>query len=176
MTYFYTDRIGKIVSSMCCFMMILNSGMAQNSDCACCTEMHGQFDFWVGEWDVYNKDGVYLGANHVIKLEDNCIVQENWIGGKGTTGSSYNYFNLQDSTWNQLWIDNTGSHLNLKGNLGDGIMILWGNHQVADSGKEYRNRITWQPNKDGSVTPIWDVITTENQEVKNLFTGIYRKN
>ena len=37
------------------------------------------------------------------------MLQENWISNTVNKGTSYNYFNPVDTTWNQLWLDNQGS-------------------------------------------------------------------
>jgi len=42
-------------------------------DCPCCTEYHQQFDFWVGEWNVYNVEGIQVGENQILKLEDGTV-------------------------------------------------------------------------------------------------------
>ena len=32
--------------------LILTGSLLAQSNCACCTETHRQFDFWLGEWIV----------------------------------------------------------------------------------------------------------------------------
>lgn len=49
------------------------------SNCACCSIEDKQFDFWVGEWNVFDTLGNYVGKNNVLKQYDNCLIQENWI-------------------------------------------------------------------------------------------------
>ena len=99
----------------CLLFFIPLFASSQSNNCACCTPEHSQFDFWIGEWDVYSDKGEKLGENFIEKLEDNCIVSENWKSVKAGTGKSYNYFDPSDNTWNQLWISNTGTILKLKG-------------------------------------------------------------
>ena len=88
---------------------------SQTTPCACCTEKHQQFDFWVGEWVVFDTTGTKVGENTIEKLENDCILSEYWRGASGSTGRSYNYYNALDDTWNQTWIDNNGGSLVLKG-------------------------------------------------------------
>ncbi len=156
------------------FMLLAPALMAQNS-CACCTENHSAFDFWVGDWMVYDTSGNKIGENKIDKIEGNCILNEHWIGRKGNTGSSYNYYDSNDSTWNQVWIDNQGGNLILKGHASTHKMILKSKFQKGPSGNLYCNRITWTLNTDGSVTQRWD-ITNENDDLLSVsFIGIYRK-
>ena len=67
---------------------------------------------------------------------------------------------LTDKSWNQVWVDNSGYSLVLKGNLSNGSMILKSKLQKGDNGDFY-NRVTWTPNKDGSVTQLWEILSTE---------------
>ena len=147
---------------------------AQNSDCACCTDQHFQFDFWVGDWEVFNENGEKVGENLVVKLEDNCILNENWIGEKGSSGKSYNYYDPAEETWNQLWISNTGNILKLKGKAGENSMTLKSALAEGEKG-EYYNKITWTKNADGSVTQLWEILDAQGNFLSNAFKGIYRK-
>jgi len=148
---------------------------AQDSDpCPCCTPEHHQFDFWLGKWMVYDSLGNKVGENVLISMQDSCLIQENWRGTRGGTGTSYNYFDRTNNTWNQLWIDNEGSALKLKGNMNGNVMVLVSEPVEADS-SIYRNRITWEPLEDGSVVQTWDAINESGSLLKRLFKGIYIK-
>lgn len=147
---------------------------AQDQDCNCCTDNHDQFDFWLGEWNVFDKNDKKVGENTIVELHDNCLIQENWVS-ESMTGSSYNYFNPADSSWNQVWIDNVGSSLILKGSYMDGKMILKSELLTGKKIDFYYNQITWEKSDDGSVIQIWDTFDKEDQFIANIFTGIYRK-
>ena len=63
------------------------------SDCACCTDFHKQFDFWVGEWEA-SAAGSPAGHNLIVISQDSCVIQENWTSAtSGYTGTSYNFYN-----------------------------------------------------------------------------------
>lgn len=158
----------------CLIIFISFSSFAQESDCACCTTKHSQFDFWVGDWEVFNEKGEKIGENLVIKLEDNCILNENWKGEKGGTGKSYNYYDPSDATWNQLWISNSGNILKLKGKAELNKMILKSEPLDGKKG-QYYNQITWTKNMDGSVTQLWEIYDLDGNLLSNTFKGIYRK-
>jgi len=149
--------------------------MAQDNSCACCTKHHQQFDFWVGEWNVYNKAGKKVGENSITKLEDNCILNEHWRSVSGSTGSSYNYFNKSDSTWNQVWIDNKGGNLVLKGKASPQKMVLSSDWQKGKKVAWYKNRITWTKNKDGSVTQLWELVDKKGEVLSVAFKGVYKR-
>lgn len=144
-------------------------------DCACCTEYHSEFDFWVGDWQVYDTLGNLVGENTIEKLESNCIVSEHWRGAKGLTGRSYNYFNTSDSTWNQVWIDSGGNHLELKGTAAKGKMVLKSELLKGTRIDFYANRITWSENDDGTVTQLWEILDKNDAVLSVAFKGIYKR-
>lgn len=147
---------------------------AQDS-CNCCTEVRQQFDFWVGEWNVYDTLDNQIGENNIEKLVSDCVLSENWRGASGGVGRSFSYFNPSDSTWNQLWIDGSGSNLVLKGESVNGRMILQSDLLQGQRIDWYRNRISWVPNSDGTVTQLWEILNKEGKVISQAFKGIYKK-
>jgi hypothetical protein len=127
--------------------------VAQNQNNAPCTgEKYDQFDFWEGNWKVYDKEGDLVGTNKVVKLQDDCVLQENWISKLSkNTGTSYNFYNAKDDTWNQVWVDNTGFVMNLKGNFKDGKMVLKSELTKANP-RNFANQIIWKKNKDNTIS------------------------
>lgn len=156
-----------------CLIQIIPLG-AQN-DCACCTEAHRQFDFWVGEWIVLDTLGNKQGTNMINKQEAGCMLSERWEGAQGGTGSSINYFNKSDSTWNQVWIDNTGNILKLQGGLLYGQMILKSELQKGNRVDWYYNQITWTPLDNGTVSQLWEIYDKNDNLLQTAFYGIYQR-
>ncbi len=157
------------------FSLVIQGLNAQDKKCVCCTESHQEFNFWIGDWTVYDIKGKIVGYNTILKLYDQCVLQEQWKAVGQNRGTSYNYFDLKDKTWNQTWIDNSGYSLALKGGLKDGKMILKSQILNGNQGKFY-NQITWTPNKDQSVTQVWEIFTEEGKRLQEAFRGIYKKN
>lgn len=149
-------------------------GNAQNI-CPCCSDQHQLFDFWAGDWLVFDTSGTQVGENTIVKLENGCILNEHWRGAQGGTGRSYNYYDNADSTWNQLWIDNQGSNLNLKGKGTPGSMILESDLQPGKRVDYYFNRITWSANENGTVRQLWEILDKEGNVLSTAFDGLYRK-
>ncbi|MFH6602062.1 hypothetical protein ACEZ3G_01125 [Maribacter algicola] len=147
---------------------------SQSEVCNCCSESHKAFDFWIGKWRVVNPNGSMAGSNTIEKIQDNCLLLENWVGTSGNTGTSMNYYNLSTKQWEQLWVDNTGSLIKLKGNRSGNQMILSSDTFTRSDGTEYVNRITWTLNDDGTVRQLWELL--ENDKVVNVaFDGLYSK-
>lgn len=146
-----------------------------NPPCPCCTEDHKAFDFWVGDWVVFDTIGNQIGENLILKLESDCILQENWKSAGGFTGSSYNYYNRNTDKWNQLWIDNSGGSLNLSGQAVKDKMVMSSKPTMRPDSTLIVNQIEWQLNKDGSVTQTWNTLDPNGKLLSNLFVGIYKK-
>ena len=169
--------MNKIYLAVLIIVVGIGHSLAQSdSPCACCTENHKAFDYWEGDWTVYNTNGQIVGTNKIVKLQNGCVLKENWEASNGSnTGTSYNYFDSSDNTWNQVWISSTGNVLNLKGNISkDGSMILKSNLVNGTKGTYY-NQITWSKNNDGSVTQRWDIMNENNEATSKAFEGIYKK-
>lgn len=162
-----------IVFLMLSFSNILTSQNTQKTPCS--GEKYTQFDFWEGNWNVYNKAGKLLGTNNIVKMQSNCVMQENWTSKVGPSrGTSYNYYNKNNDSWNQLWVDNSGFSLILKGKLIDGKMVLKSELATSKQGNYY-NRITWSKNEDNSVTQVWEYLNEKDKIISEAFRGIYKK-
>ena len=95
-----------IILSFCYF-----SSTAQKP---CSGPEYRQFDFWVGNWEVFNVKGQKAGDSRVSLLLDSCTVFEEWTSatvqkGLRFAGKSFNTYNSGEKRWQQYWIDNTGS-------------------------------------------------------------------
>ena len=151
------------------------SNYAQDANCKCCNEKHSEFDFWIGTWTVTNTDGKVVGKNVIDKIQDNCILRENWTSAKGKfTGTSNNFYNNVTKHWEQIWIDNQGGSLHLKGNRVGNQMILKTDVATNKDGNPFYHRVTWTLNDDGSVRQYWETITND-KDITVAFDGLYRK-
>jgi len=150
--------------------------LAQPSACACCHEKAKQFHFWVGDWETYNRAGKLVGTNHIILMEGNCVMQENWKAtGSPYTGTSYNYLNTYTGKWQQLWIDNQGGNLSLEGEWNGTAMVLTGKPVQNRQGQQQIDRITWTPNADGTVRQFWEASVDNGQSWTVAFDGLYKR-
>ncbi len=150
---------------------------AQNKTpvCPCCTEEYRQFDFWVGDWVVYAK-GKMAGFNKITKIEGDCIIRENWKSVESSyIGTSYNFYDKTDNKWKQVWIDNLGTVLELKGEFKDNKMILESEEKTDQNGNRIINRITWYENEDGTVRQLWEQSGDGGLAFTTSFDGLYRR-
>ena len=136
---------------------------------SCSAPEHRQFDFWIGEWRVTLPDGKHAGDNRIEKILDGCALHESWQGASGGRGFSYNAYDRDRKVWHQTWVDKQANLLLLEGGLKNGAMVLSGTQ-----GKTL-NRITWTPNKDGSVRQLWETSADQGKTWQIAFDGLYRR-
>jgi len=69
-----------------------------------------EFDFWLGDWEVRNAAGNFLGRNRISKRHGSCVVLEEWESAGGGSGSSFNVYDQQTTEWHQFWVHATGTN------------------------------------------------------------------
>ncbi len=142
----------------------------------CSTAEYRQFDFWIGEWDVYNPAGQQVGSSRITPINDGCAIREEWTSATGTTGSSFNFYDPRTKKWNQFWVgsgaplslDDEGNAAVITGGLRNGSMILSSNGRVSPM-----NRITWTPLDGGAVRQLWEQSKDDGKTWSTAFDGKY---
>lgn len=145
---------------------------AQQPNPNCDPEKSHQFDFWIGHWKV-SSNGSHAGINRIVPILNGCVLQENWEGASGNSGTSLNYYNPVEKRWEQFWVWRNGKTMHLKGDFKDGKMTLLGELE-SPKGKA-QHRITWTPNPDGTVRQLWESRQDGAEEWQPLFDGLYTK-
>jgi len=132
------------------------------------------FDFWIGEWEVFGPQGKRLGTNSITPVFGTGALAEHWHGAGGFEGRSLNGYDPVHECWHQTWLDATGSVLLLDGGLVDGSMVLEGLAPLEDGAASQEQRITWTPEADG-VRQHWQTRASDGQPWTTLFDGHYRR-
>ena len=101
-----------------------------------------QFNFWVGEWDVYNPQGRHDGTSVIQSIANGCGVLENWADNFGGTGKSINFYDPNDGKWYQFWIGANGVPGRWSGVYRDGA-IRYETETVDKTGKKTLGRLTF---------------------------------
>ena len=81
----------------------------------CASPEYAHFDLWIGEWDVQTPQGQPAGKNRITRVQGGCVLLEEWTSAGGGTGTSFNTFNTQKGTWQQFWVDASGTVLEISG-------------------------------------------------------------
>jgi len=135
------------------------------------------FDFWIGEWDVFGPQGKRVGTNTITRLFGTGAIAEDWHGSGDIEGRSLNASDEGRGCWHQTWVDSTGSVLLLDGCLLDGSMVMEGVAPSEDDPRRLdRQRITWTPSEGGrEVRQHWEVSADDGATWQTAFDGRYRR-
>ncbi|WP_378176915.1 hypothetical protein [Aquimarina sp. SS2-1] len=151
-------------------LLVINNVSAQkNKD-----HKYSEFDFWIGEWNVY-KHGTdtIVGKSTIEAIIDNKVIKETYHATTSKYhGTSLNKYNPRTDQWEQFWVDNSGLTLHIQGNLVDGKMILQNN--ITTKKGSLSNKISWQKNTDNTVRQIWSQSTDQGKTWKIVFDGDYK--
>jgi hypothetical protein len=149
---------------------------------ACDTPQHHQFDFWVGDWQVFDAETNTLVAfDRVEKLAEGCIVQQNlnlltdlWRRpGAPNRLSGIGVNRFDGEAWLQLWADNQWGAIAMRGALDEhGAMVF---KSITPS----RNRdlkVVWEKHADGTVRNLEYVAPAGSGKWQKYGDLIYRPN
>ncbi|HWK85149.1 MAG TPA: hypothetical protein VNS61_15590 [Caldimonas sp.] len=139
---------------------------------ACLADEHRQFDFWIGDWEVFQPNGQKVGENRIEPIANGCALLENWSGRGGFSGKSLNIYDRDDKRWHQTWVDSSGSLLVIAGGLVDKRMVM-SSQAPAPGGGTLQQRIAWTPDDDGSVRQLWESSTDSGKTWTVQFDGKY---
>ena len=104
---------------------IITTVHSQNNVNPCTLDpTYRQFDFWIGDWDVYGVKGNKAGESHVELILDSCIIYENWQSTGKYAGKSFNTYNSALKRWQQTWVDDKGGLTEYFGGFADNKMTL----------------------------------------------------
>ena len=134
---------------------------------------HRQFDFWIGDWEVFNPSGQRVGTNRIEKIVNGCILLENWTSASGGVGKSFNFYDPADGHWHQLWVDGQGNVLRLRGALRDGVLHYEGETKTAD-GEPRKERLRFFNLENGFVRQLWEQSADDGKTWNVAFDGEYR--
>jgi hypothetical protein len=165
----------RVAAHLVALVILLGASAAVGQAPPTCSDTRShQFDFWIGEWEVYSGEAL-AGHNSIEPIVDGCVLQETWRGSSGSAGTSFNFFNPEKGKWQQFWVWRNGTTLELEGGYSEGKMILQGESRDQE-GKPIQNRITWHDNADGSVRQHWEISQDSGETWATAFDGLYRKN
>jgi ketosteroid isomerase-like protein len=126
-----------------------SSSAAPPTSTSCEMSAYRQFDFWAGDWDVFDVGSpVKVAHARVDLILDGCVLKEDYQGADGHKGQSFTIYDAARKLWHQSWVTNRGQLLNIEGQMQAGEMVLTGEDHAA--GGKTLVRGTWKP-MDGEV-------------------------
>lgn len=152
--------------------------LAQSQIVSPCTRAEGparDFDFWIGQWNVFPPDGDEpAGTNRISVREGGCLLVEEWQGASGSSGTSLNFHDPRRGAWRQIW-QSAPALIELEGGLDEaGRMAMDGTIFYHARGEQFPFRGRWTPREDGTVLQeFWQ--RGEGGEWSSWFVGEYRR-
>ena len=89
----------------------------------------------------------------------------------GSTGTSFNYYDVRDKKWHQLYLDNSGNAGNypaMGGSLLDGKMV-----RLTDDTNKTLTRWTWYVMEPGKVKQMAELSTDHGKTWKTIWNSAY---
>jgi len=86
------------------FLMLATSNYSHAQKTPCTSDpVYRQFDFWIGDWEVYARNDKKAGDSKIELILDSCIILENWKSASSRNGLYYSgkSFNTYNSITKQ---------------------------------------------------------------------------
>lgn len=142
----------------------------------CTSPESRQFDFWVGEWDVYAgaTPDKQVATSRIENLYGGCAIRENWMPFSNPGGGSLSAYVPAQNGWRQTWVDTSGAFVDFTGAFRDGKMILEG--VWPQPGKPMQiTRMTYSVLGDGAVRQLGETSDDQGATWQPGFDFIYRR-
>ena len=141
---------------------------------ACNDAAFRQFDFWIGDWEVRDRDGKLAGHNVVTLEQGGCVLIERWTGVSGHGGMSMNYYEPRSRQWKQHWVS-PNLILEMSGSLQDDSLVMEGPMQYIGRNETTLLRGTWTPLPDARVRQHFVESKDAGKTWQEWFDGYYSK-
>jgi hypothetical protein len=143
----------------------------------CAAALYQQFDFWVGQWDVYpNGKDQLVAHSRIEKLYGGCAIRENWMPVKGTGGGSLSAPDPLTGRWHQYWLDSSGSQVEFDGGLVKDKMVLVGYWKgINGPGQDGLVRMSYTRLDADTVRQFGELSTDQGLTWSTNFDFIYRR-
>lgn len=130
----------------------------------CAQPEYGQFDFWLGEWDLVSSSGQSSGDRSSVRLATgDCVVEETFLPTSGS-GASRSMYDARTGEWARVWIEPGRMLIFVTGGLVNGDMIMTGG---TTGTTEFTNRTVWEPSGDTSVRQFTQTSTDNGSSWRN---------
>jgi hypothetical protein len=153
------------LASLAIWLLFTNPSFAAAKSAPCATDPQSrQLDFWLGNWTVTAPGGSSTATSKVSLALDQCLLVENWDGGRGHSGENMLAYSPEEKTWYGMFADNTGRvHVFSDGQVASGIAEFRGASH-GPKGETVMNKVrvvridanrveqTWQKSTDNGAT------------------------
>ena len=140
---------------------------------------YNEFNFWIGEWEVYDLKNNIAGYSKISKILDNCVVLEEWTSsaeqqGLLFTGKSFNTYNASTKQWQQTWVDNTGGSNEYLTGYFENDAMHFKSRPFSNGKNSSVRKITFYKLKDGKVRQHGEISNDEEKTWTTEYDLEYR--
>src|ERR1035437_1518703 len=138
---------------------------------SCAAPTYRQFDFWTGDWDVFDFGSpIKVAHARVDLILDGCVLREDYQGSDGHKGQSFTIYDATRKVWHQSWVTNRGELLAIEGKIENGEMVLTGEDHATGA----LVRGWWKP-VNGEVRETAATSTDAGKTLKPSFDLVFRQ-
>ena len=131
-----------------------------------------QFDFWIGEWDAKNAQGLNVGTSSIQLILGSCVIFENW-NTPLNSGKSFSIYDAKDKRWHQSWVDDKGTRTEYIGDVVDGKIVLTA--ETSTGGKKTLAKMTYSRLPNGDVRQFGESSSDNGKTWQPSFDFTYVK-
>jgi hypothetical protein len=135
----------------------------------------GQFDFWLGRWEVRQPDGTLVGYDTITKRDGGCTIYEQWDGYAGASGTSLTFYLPSREQWRQVWVGSGATLIDMTGGLIEDEMRMEGTIEYAEPNRVVAFRGTWSVATDGRVRQRMEEFDIATGTWVLWFDGLFRR-
>jgi ketosteroid isomerase-like protein len=141
----------------------------------CAGDEHRRFDFWAGDWDVYEVGGSDepVARARVDVILDGCALREVYEQTDGLVGESFTTYDAPRKLWHQTWVTNGGALLQIDGRFRGDSLTLQG-PRLSATGRKEIVRGVWKT-QDGAVREIAHTSGDEGKTWRPWFDVLFRR-
>jgi hypothetical protein len=163
-------RIGRLACGLLAAIGAPLGAAPTSSPSPCAAPEYRQFDFWIGDWDVFDAGDPKPSMRiKVEKILDGCALRETYRDVNGMVGESFNIWDASRKVWHQTWVTNRGALLVLEGGMEEGRMALRATETTKDGpvlwrafwipqGVEVRETAETSPDGGKTWKPRFDIV------------------
>jgi hypothetical protein len=149
-------------------------GVPSAARAACTAAPYHQFDFFVGQWNVYDAKGRFLGSDVVEKRLNGCVIYERYTNPDGSVGIGLSGYQAKNGTWHQDFMGDDGLVVLLDGSRGHlAAMVMSGVDYPADGTRRHDTGI-WVVH-GAVVEETWTVSIDNGKTWKTQFHGFFHR-
>jgi ketosteroid isomerase-like protein len=162
-----------LFSVACCSVLVMTSRRTvfalDTAPAACGDPAHRQFDFWTGDWEVFDVGSPTKVAHaRIDSILKGCVLREDYRSTSGHEGQSFTIYDASRKLWHQTWVTNDGGLLEIEGRFEHGEMVLSGKNQKGEM-----VRGTWKP-VNGEVREIAQKSANDGKTWDPWFDIVFR--